>query len=140
MPTAEIQDISTRIRQLRIFHGLSREHVSSRLGLPVAQYDKIEDGRADMSAGLLYRLSCIYGVSPEALVDTAAAACLPADTLTEETADLIREYRRIRSPDLRQKVMRIIRDIGIEQPRRKLFTVYGNRLGMGFPKIGNRGT
>lgn len=138
METSEIHDISLRIRELRICHGLSREHVSSRLELSITQYDSFEDGQRDVPAGVLYRLCRLYGLSFDALADSPHAACLPAVALTDETADLIREYRQIRSPELRQKVMQIIRDIGIEQPRRKLFTIYGNRLGMGFPKIGNR--
>ena len=60
--------IGSRLRELRVSHGLSRSEVAKPLGVTHQQLQKYETGSNRISLGRAYELSLFFGVSVEYFV------------------------------------------------------------------------
>ncbi len=66
--TEQLQQIATRIRELREISGLSQETVARELELTLEDYLRYESGDEDLPVSLLYRLASRFGVELSTLL------------------------------------------------------------------------
>lgn len=138
--------VGGRLRQLRALCGLSQEKLGEALGLTFQQVQKYERGQNRIAASRLFDVSRILNVpvayffegyesqayreagETEALrfADSEVQAAYEpqnSDLMTKkETLDLVRAYYKIEEPDIRRKVLELVKSMApqnSEKPPRK---------------------
>ena len=96
-PTDLDQEVSNRIRTIRMQRGLSLKEVADKVGLVFQQYHKFETGLLRVSAGLLIALADALNcevadfIPPELRGEKTLDLNLRLDMLKHEIVDLVRE-------------------------------------------------
>lgn len=80
--SALIQSVGHRVRDARLFHGLSRRELSERSGVSPRYLAKLEAGDGNISIGLLHRIAVALGIPIEHLLRPSS---LPAQDLAKLT-------------------------------------------------------
>jgi transcriptional regulator with XRE-family HTH domain len=120
--------VGNRVRMRRTLIGMSQEKLGDRLGLTFQQVQKYEKGSNRVSAGRLFRLSEILGVSVQFFYDDLAdprggagkdAGAGTDDRMTEvmtsaEGVQLNQAFTAIRSADVRRRIIDLVRAIAAE--------------------------
>ncbi len=126
--------VGARIRLRRTMMGMSQERLGDALGLTFQQVQKYERGANRVGASRLFDLSRIldvpigffYDNMPEATVGVAQPTARPVygfaesqeafgadDTATKrETLELVRAYYRITDPNVRKRMLDLIKSMG----------------------------
>lgn len=102
--------LGQRVRELRRRQGDSQADLASKLDLTYQQVQKYENGGNRISALMLVKLADVLGTTPTDLlrsVDSAPPA-LPAASDVER---LLKAFSRIRTPETRASILRIIDDL-----------------------------
>ena len=114
--------VGARVRLHRKMRGLSQEALAQRLGLTFQQVQKYERGAHRISASKLYEIARALEVPVAALFDGAPGPG-PTDAdsrlkgtverlmLEDGGAELAELYPRIRSPDVRRALVRMVRAV-----------------------------
>lgn len=99
--------LSKRLKELRKMHNYTQDYVASALGIIRQTYSHYETGTRIPNTETLYKLSAIYGVSFEDLVQLSIAVDrneifeMPAKTSSSEELSAILEY--FNNPNNRKK-------------------------------------
>jgi len=62
-----------RIKQLREERGLKQEEVAEKLGLHLTNYNKLENGKTELTTSRMEELAAIFGVDPVAIISEPLA-------------------------------------------------------------------
>jgi transcriptional regulator with XRE-family HTH domain len=57
-----IKELSNNIRRIRVLHGLTQENVANDLGISLAAYGKIEQGKTDISYSRLSQIADYFEI------------------------------------------------------------------------------
>ncbi len=103
--------IGRNIRIRRSLQGLSQTALARRLGVTFQQVQKYENGRNAVSPTRLVQLSQLLGCGVEDLVRDPASAGTdtPLPIPGRRTLHLVRNYERIRSPEVRRQIGDLVR-------------------------------
>ncbi len=123
--------VGARLRLRRNLFGISQTDLGKALGVTFQQVQKYEKGTNRISASRLFNLSRVLDVpisfffedlSPAAAgggrrrtrrLSEAPAAVLEPDSLSKpETVELIRAYYRVTDPELRKRVLDLLKALG----------------------------
>ena len=58
----KVKDIAARLKGLRLLSGCDEQEVALKLGLPLSEYQKYENGEDDIPVGTLYAIADFFGV------------------------------------------------------------------------------
>lgn len=115
------QHIGTRIRTRRLALGISQEELGNALGLTFQQVQKYEKGANRVGGSRLYRIAEILQVEVgffyeglEAIKTRAndpETQAIEAFSASAEGITIARAFVRIKSPDVRQVVVKAIREL-----------------------------
>ncbi|MBI3451974.1 MAG: helix-turn-helix transcriptional regulator [Rhodospirillales bacterium] len=128
--------VGTRVRQRRMFLGVSQEKLAKALGISFQQVQKYERGTNRVSASRLFVLSRFLGVpvswffdgAPESSQAVAAARKSAAKDegntsddpmTTNETIKLVRAYYQIPDQRVRRRIVNMIRAVGGQQAAKR---------------------
>jgi transcriptional regulator with XRE-family HTH domain len=101
--------LGARLRVLRKARGLSQTALAQMLGVTFQQVQKYENGSNRISALTLLKLAAALEVeATDLLSDIGSDAAVGADAEAEK---LTADFARIRSPELRASVMRIVANL-----------------------------
>jgi transcriptional regulator with XRE-family HTH domain len=89
----KIQEIASRIRELRELSGISVEHMAEVLHLPVLTYQRLENGSEDIPVGLLFQIAAELKVDL-ALLLTGEKPRLQIFTVTRQGKGISVERRK----------------------------------------------
>lgn len=120
--------VGKRLRQRRTFLGMTQEQLGKALGITFQQVQKYERGTNRVGASRLYDISQVLDVAPQFFFDemdddTSQAggfgekgqAPFASDGIMDrEIMDLVRAFRRVSNPTVRQRMVDLIRTIGRE--------------------------
>jgi transcriptional regulator with XRE-family HTH domain len=118
--------VGLRVRLRRTLLGMTQDKLASALGITFQQVQKYERGSNRIVASRLYEMSQVLDVpvsyffegagdAPAGMIGLAedpAAAYEVQDVLSRETLELVRAYRAVESPLVRQRVVDLLRAIG----------------------------
>lgn len=117
--------VGKRLRLRRSMLGLSQEQLGKEIGVTFQQIQKYERGVNRVGSSRLYDFAKVMGVAVGYFFDdmdgeTAAAAGFAEDSAgfekqqldNKETLALIRAYYRITDPDVRKKVLSLVKAMG----------------------------
>ena len=116
--------VGRQLRLRRVLLGLSQTKVAEAVGIAFQQLQKYEHGDNRISASRLYDFSQVLGVPisyffdglpPDGLVDPdqgndEGLRSKSGVMLKRETLQFVRAYYRIRSPEMRQQVLGLIKE------------------------------
>jgi transcriptional regulator with XRE-family HTH domain len=123
--------VGSRVRLRRTLLGLSQEKLGHALGLTFQQVQKYERGANRISASKLYEMARVLDVPVtfffQDMADPAAKAVhgmaeQAADAFDHEqlnrreTAELMRAYYRIGNPQVRRRVLDLVKSLGTSEP------------------------
>src|SRR3954467_283133 len=116
--------VGGRVRARRVLLGLSQEKLGALLGITFQQIQKYERGANRISAGRLFEIARILGVSLpyfyEGLTQETArrsygfaedAAPAPTDFASAEAAQLVAAYSRISDLKLRRQILELVKSL-----------------------------
>ena len=119
--------VGKRLRQRRTFLGMTQEQLGKALGITFQQVQKYERGTNRVGASRLYDISSVLDVPPQFFFDEMEGASAsggfaeggqqPFEShgiMDREIMDLVRAYRRVSSPAVRQRLIELIRTISRE--------------------------
>jgi transcriptional regulator with XRE-family HTH domain len=99
--------LGERLRGLRKERGLSQTALAERLGVTFQQVQKYENGTNRISALTLLKLATALDIEAASLLVDIGAE--PQDSSADNEAEkLAANFARIRSPELRASVLRIV--------------------------------
>lgn len=70
-----MDDLAKNIKRYRLMRGMDQDAVAGRLGISRVTYSKIENGKGKVTDDQFYRLSQIFGIKPEVLLDVPEPRC-----------------------------------------------------------------
>jgi transcriptional regulator with XRE-family HTH domain len=120
------QHVGNRVRLRRMMTGLSQDKLAQSLGLTFQQVQKYERGANRISASKLFEISQILNVpityffqdmdgqtvqSVQGMAEGAAEPFEHEQLQRRETSDLVRAYYRIPSPQVRRRMLELIRAV-----------------------------
>ena len=121
--------VGSRVRLRRMLVGMSQEKLGEQLKLTFQQVQKYEKGSNRIGASRLFQIAQILGVPVQFFYDDLAMASVPAlagfaeaqpqDNVmdfvsTAEGVTLNRAYARIADPQLRRRVLELVRALAGE--------------------------
>ncbi len=118
--------VGKRLRQRRTFLGMTQEQLGKALGITFQQVQKYERGTNRVGASRLYDISQVLDVTPQFFFDEMeddaekdggfgekGQAPFASDGIMDrEIMDLVRAFRRVSNPTVRQRMVDLIRTIG----------------------------
>ena len=124
--------VGKRLRQRRSLLGLSQENLGESVGVTFQQIQKCERGANRIGASCLYQFSTILavsiayfwdipsdpqtvGVSETVGFSENAQSSFTTDTMAcRETLDLVRIYYQIAVPEVRKRILKLARSLGVK--------------------------
>ena len=117
--------VGSRLRLRRTLLGMSQEKLGQALGLTFQQVQKYERGANRISASKLHDVSKILDVQISFFFDSMVGPAKPVSGLSEaapepfeadqlqrrETIDLVRAYYRIANPQVRRRILDLIKAV-----------------------------
>ena len=121
--------VGKRLRQRRTFLGMTQEQLGKALGITFQQVQKYERGTNRVGASRLYDISQVLDVTPQFFFDEMdedtersggfgekGQAPFASDGIMDrEIMDLVRAFRRVSNPTVRQRMVDLIRTIGRQE-------------------------
>lgn len=108
------QRLGLRVRDLRIALGLTQAELGQALGVSFQQIQKYESGENRIAASKLLRLSRALGVSVAVLLDGVEAESDDGALVIDSPAvDLLRNYSRIESAELRARIADLMKQLAL---------------------------
>lgn len=108
------QRLGLRVRDLRIALGLTQAELGQALGVSFQQIQKYESGENRIAASKLLRLSRALGVSVAVLLDGVEAESDDGALVIDSPAvDLLRNYSRIESAELRTRIADLMKQLAL---------------------------
>jgi transcriptional regulator with XRE-family HTH domain len=108
--------VGRQLRLARELAGLTQTDISKVLGMSFQVVQKYEQGEIRVSASRLFQLSVLLGKSVGYFFEGFEVGNSGSGEMGRDEIDLVRAYRLIRSPDLRQCIQRLLREIGGGSP------------------------
>jgi transcriptional regulator with XRE-family HTH domain len=120
------QHVGNRVRLRRTLLGFSQDKLAQALGLTFQQVQKYERGANRISASKLYEIAQVLGVqisfffqdldgpaalAVQGLAESAAEPFEHEQLQRRETTDLVRAYYRIASPQVRKRMLELIKAV-----------------------------
>jgi transcriptional regulator with XRE-family HTH domain len=121
--TAAEKLIGERIAAFRKMRGISQGALGEAVGVTFQQVQKYEKGTNRASAGRLQEIAGVLGVPLISFFDDVAGedGPVPGEILSglkqHGSADLLRVYTSIRSPELRRSLLQIARELAGTEER-----------------------
>ncbi len=124
--------VGSRVRLRRTLIGMSQEKLGHALGLTFQQVQKYERGTNRIGASRLYDLSRVLDVpvsyffdsmendtqeSGTAFADAPQERFEPDPMARRETLELVRSYYRISDPEIRRRLLHLIKGLAVEDMR-----------------------
>lgn len=104
--------VGRQLRLARELAGLTQTEVGRALDMSFQVIQKYEQGEIRISASRLYQLAGLLSKNTDYFFDGIVAADMPSiGPLERSDIELVRAFRAIRSPDIRQLLVRLARDI-----------------------------
>jgi transcriptional regulator with XRE-family HTH domain len=104
--------VGRQLRLARELAGLTQTEVGRALAMSFQVIQKYEQGEIRVSASRLFQLAGLLVKNADYFFDGIAAADMPSiGPLERADIELVRAFRAIRSPDIRQLLVRLARDI-----------------------------
>ncbi len=117
--------VGSRVRMRRMMVSMSQEKLGDRLGLTFQQVQKYEKGTNRIGASRLQQIAAILGVpvafffegapvgesTPTGFSETQPASYVTDFLMTSEGLHLNRAFIRIKDPEVRRKVVDLVRAI-----------------------------
>lgn len=114
--TAIDRKLGKRLRERRLALGVSQEHLAGMLGITFQQVQKYEKGTNRIAASRLFAIAAALDVTPatfiEGLYSDGAGSGKPeppASMSTSGADELFKHFVRIRSPEVRRRVIDLVR-------------------------------
>ena len=104
--------VGRQLRLARELAGMTQTDISKELGMSFQVVQKYEQGEIRVSASRLFQLSVLLGKSVGYFFEGFDLGNGAGNEMGRDEIDLIRAYRLIRSPELRQCIQRLLREIG----------------------------
>jgi transcriptional regulator with XRE-family HTH domain len=104
--------VGRQLRMARELAGLTQTDISKELGMSFQVVQKYEQGEIRVSASRLFQLSVLLEKSVGYFFEGFEAGESGRGEMERNEIDLIRAFRLIRSPELRQCLQRLLREIG----------------------------
>jgi transcriptional regulator with XRE-family HTH domain len=110
--------VGARLRQARHLAGASQEDLGTAIGVTFQAVQKYEHGDNRLSAGRLAAAARFLGVPMSFFFQDDAEPQAASDTagFSDRELALVRQYRAIRSDDLREHLLRLIKIISEQIP------------------------
>jgi transcriptional regulator with XRE-family HTH domain len=124
--------VGSRVRLRRSLLGMSQEKLGAALGLTFQQVQKYERGTNRISASRLWDLSLILDVPVSFFFDAmpsggsigakagsgeqGQASFEPSPVADRMTTQLIQAYQRISDPDVRRRILELVRALAEQKP------------------------
>jgi transcriptional regulator with XRE-family HTH domain len=120
------QHVGNRVRLRRTLLGYSQDKLAQALGLTFQQVQKYERGANRVSASKLFEIASILGVqisyffqdmegqaatAVRGMAESAAAPFEYEQLQRRETVDLVQAYYRISNPQVRKRVLELIKAV-----------------------------
>jgi transcriptional regulator with XRE-family HTH domain len=107
-------EIGARVRALRVAARLSQPQLAQSLGITFQQLQKYETGANRIAASRLVRIAAALEVSPAILLGDGLA---PNESGFDdpEVLALVRAFRRVDNHRLRERVLELVRAMGLPQ-------------------------
>jgi len=126
--------VGGRVRTRRNLLGLSQERLGEMLGITFQQIQKYERGANRISAGRLFEIARILGVSvpyfyegltretprlAHGFAEDAAPPPSPTEFTSAEAAKLVTAYSRIPDAKLRRQVLELVKSLSAEHKKKR---------------------
>lgn len=108
--------VGRQLRLARELAGLTQTDISKELGMSFQVVQKYEQGEIRVSASRLFQLSVLLAKPVGYFFDGFEAGAEGRGELERDEIDLVRAFRLIRSPELKQCIQRLLREIGGGSP------------------------
>lgn len=102
--------LGQRIRELRRQQGDTQASLGEKVGLTFQQIQKYENGSNRVSALMLIQLAQALNTTPTELLRSVDRD-VPAASSAPDTERLLAAFARIRAPETRAAVLRIVQDL-----------------------------
>jgi transcriptional regulator with XRE-family HTH domain len=110
--------VGARLRQARLLAGASQENLGTAIGVTFQAVQKYEHGENRLSAGRLAAAARFLGVPMSFFFQDDAEPQAASDTagFSNTELGLVRHYRAIRSDDVREHLLRLVKIISEQIP------------------------
>ncbi|HEY3917104.1 MAG TPA: helix-turn-helix transcriptional regulator [Stellaceae bacterium] len=104
--------VGRQLKLARELAGLTQTEVGRALDMSFQVIQKYEQGEIRISASRLFQLAGLFAKPSDYFFEGLAASDMPSiGTLDRADIELVRAFRTIRSPEIRQLLVRLARDI-----------------------------
>jgi transcriptional regulator with XRE-family HTH domain len=105
--------VGGRLKQARMMTGMSQEELGLGIGVSFQAVQKYEHGENRLSASRLFRAAKLLGRPVSFFFDELATTAPNADgaTLSRDEIDLLRDFRRIGSENVRDNLLQVAKGI-----------------------------
>jgi len=112
--------VGRRLRIGRELAGLTQTGIGKELGMSFQVVQKYEQGEIRISASRLYQLAKLLAKPVayffEGLETSSNAAVPPEQGIVRREIELVRAFRLIDSPEVQQRLLLLMRDVGERHP------------------------
>ena len=104
--------VGRQLRLARELAGLTQTDIGKKLGMSFQVVQKYEQGEIRVSASRLFQLSVLMAKPVAYFFEGFETGGESQNEMRRDEIDLIRAFRLIRNPELRQCLQRLLREIG----------------------------
>ena len=109
-------DIGSLIREMRKAAGMSQMRLADKIGVSYQQVQKYEKGASKLSVPRLMQIAEVFGVPVTAFLDDSklgkvAESQAAYSNLTEDEAQLLMYFRRLKRKRLKESFLDMLKDI-----------------------------
>ena len=109
-------DIGSLIREMRKAAGMSQMRLADKIGVSYQQVQKYEKGASKLSVPRLMQIAEVFGVPVMAFLDDSklgkvAESQAAYSNLTEDEAQLLMFFRRLKRKRLKESFLDMLKDI-----------------------------
>jgi transcriptional regulator with XRE-family HTH domain len=108
--------VGRQLRLARELAGLTQTDIGKKLGMSFQVVQKYEQGEIRVSASRLFQLAALMGKPVAYFFEGFAVGAESQHEMQRDEIDLVRAFRLIASPELRQCIQRLLREIGSDSP------------------------
>lgn len=104
--------VGRQLRLARELAGLTQTDIGKKLGMSFQVVQKYEQGEIRVSASRLFQLSVLMAKPVAYFFEGFETGTESQNEMRRDEIDLVRAFRQIRNPELRQCLQRLLREIG----------------------------